>query len=144
VPPFLASAGMAFKQQPVRLHHPVHPFDIHRRAALLTALAPQQCMDAPISVGWLAGDQRLNLSDKLYLGLRRSASPPAEPLQAGLHGEIGAGDTQGIGDRLHGVSSRAGDGGRNSRFFGCINSSASRSTSFSRVFLPRSRCSSRT
>jgi len=60
-------------------------------------------------------------------------------MQAGLRGKIGAGNTEGIGDRLHGVSSRTGDGERNNRFFGCINSSASRSTSFSKVFLPSMR-----
>ena len=38
----------------------------------------------------------------------------------------------------------AGEGARNSRFFGCTRSSASRRISFSNVFLPKSRCSSRT
>jgi len=54
--------------------------------------------------------------------------------------------TQEIASRsqLHSVSSRAGEGERNSRFFGCIRSSASRRISFSNVFLPNSRCSSRT
>src|SRR3954454_15613086 len=144
MPPFLTGTGVACQQEAMRLHHPVDPFDIHRRTALFVALTPQQCMDAPVSVGRLAGDQCLDLSDKLCLGLWGPAPPPTGPLQAGLHGEIGAGDTQGIGDRLHSVSSRTGDSERNSRFFGCTNSSASRSTSFSKVFLPSRRCNSRT
>src|SRR5262249_61375681 len=107
-------------------------------------LTPRQRMNAPVAVGRLAGDQRLDLGDQLRLGLRTPATPLPGALGGCLHSEIGAGDAEGIGDPLHGVSSRAGEGDRNSRFFGCTSSSASRSTSFSNVFLPSSRCSSRT
>ena len=75
-------------------------------------------MDAPITVGRLTGDQRLDLGDKLGLGVWATTSPPPAPLASRLHGQIGAGDAEGIGDGLHGVPSRAGKGDRNSRFFG--------------------------
>lgn len=144
MPPVLAIPGMAFEEKPVRLHDPVDPLHVHRRAALLAALTPEERMDAPVAVGRLTGDQHLDLGNKLCLGLWTPPSALTGPLRGCLHSEIGAGDPEGIGDRLHGVSSRAGEGERNSRFFGCANSSASRKTSFSRVFLPSSRCSSRT
>src|ERR1044071_6992239 len=101
-------------------------------------------MDAPVPVGRLTGAQRLDLADKLGLGVWATTSPPPAPLASRLHGQIGAGDALSIGDGLHGVPSRAGEGDRNSRFFGCARSSASRRISLSRVFLPSSRCSSRT
>src|SRR6185312_1836873 len=144
VPPFLAAPGMAFEQQAVRLHDPVDPLHIYRRAAFFAALTPQQRMEAPVAVGRLPGDQRLDLGDKRRLGLRRPATPLAGSLLGRSRGEIGASDTKRVGDPLHGVPSGAGERDSNSRFFGCANSSASRSTSFSRVFLPNSRCSSRT
>jgi hypothetical protein len=68
--PFLAIPGMAFEQQTVRLHNPIDPLRVHRRAALLMTLTPQQRMDAAVAVGRLAGDQRLDLGDELRLGLR--------------------------------------------------------------------------
>src|SRR5919204_56364 len=128
----------------MRLHDSVDPLDVHCRAALFTALTPEQRMDASVAVGRLTGDQRLDLGNKLGLGLRASTSLLPAPLASRLHRQIGAGDAEGIGDRLHGVPSRTGEVARNSRFFGCARSSASRRISFSRVFLPSSRCSSRT
>src|SRR5215469_6647347 len=41
MPPVVAVSGMAFEQQPVRFHDPVNPLHVHRRIALLAALAPQ-------------------------------------------------------------------------------------------------------
>jgi hypothetical protein len=142
--PLLAGSGMALEQQPVHLHDPVDPLHVDRRAAFFAALTPQQRMDASVAVGRLAGDQHLDLGDKLRIGRRAPATPLARPLQSCLHSQIGASDPERMGDRLHGMSSHAGEGERNSRFFGCTTSSASRSTSFSSVFLPSSRCSSRT
>ena len=101
-------------------------------------------MNAPVAIGRLTGDQHLDLGDKFRLGLRTPTATLPGPLRCRLRGEIGAGHAEGIGDRFHGMSSRAGKGDRNSRFFGCAKSSASRRTSFSRVFLPSSRCNSRT
>src|SRR5215471_489331 len=144
MPPFLAASGMALEQQTVRLHDPVDPLHVHHRAALLMTLTPQQRMDAAVAVGRLAGDQHLDLGDEIRLGLRSPTATLRGPLRCRLFSKIGTGHTEGIADRLHGMSSRAGKGDRNSRFFGCANSSASRNTSFSKVFLPSSRCNSRT
>ena len=55
-------------------------------------------------------------------------------LASRLHGQIGAADAEGIGNRLHGVPSRTGEVARNSRFFGRTRSSASRRIS---MFEPR-------
>ena len=101
-------------------------------------------MNAAVAVGGLTGDQRLDLGHKRCLGLWPTAPPLWGPARRRLHREIGACHAERIGDRLHGAPARAGEGERNSRFFGCTRSSASRRISFSRVFLPSSRCSSRT
>ena len=61
-----------------------------------------------------------------------------------LHDEVRARHPKRLGNPLYGMSSRAGKGERNSRFFGWARSSVSRRISFSMVFLPKSRCSSRT
>src|SRR3954468_7122129 len=100
---------MAVEQKTVRLHDPVDPLDVHGRTAPFAALTPEQRMDAPITVGRLTGDQRLDLGDKLGLRVWATTSPPPAPLACRVHGQIGAGDAQGIGDGLHGVPSRAGD-----------------------------------
>ena len=42
MPPFLARSGVAFEQQTVRLHHPIDPLHVYRRAAPLAALSPDQ------------------------------------------------------------------------------------------------------
>src|ERR1051325_6766946 len=144
VPPFLTVAGMAVEQKAVHLHDPVDPLHVHGRTAPFAPLTPEQRMDAPITIGRLTGYQRLDLGDKLGLGVWATTSPPPAPLASRLHGQIGAAHAECIGNRLHGVPSRTGEVARNSRFFGCTRSSASRRISFSRVFLPSSRCSSRT
>src|SRR3954464_14534055 len=77
VPPFLTVAGMAVEQKTVRLHDPVDPLDVHGRTAPFAALTPEQRMDAPITVGRLTGDQRLDLGDKLRLGVWATTSPAA-------------------------------------------------------------------
>ena len=118
MPRFLAAPGIAVEQKPVRLHDPVDPLDVHCRAALFAALTPQQRMDASIAIGRLTGDQPLDLGDKLSLGPWATTSPLPAALASCLHRQIGAGDAKGIGDRLHGVSSRMGEGARNSLFFG--------------------------
>src|SRR6185437_11635503 len=69
VPPFLAAPGVAVEQKTVRFHDPVDPLDVHRRATLFAALTPEQRMDAPVTVGRLTGDQRLDLGDKRCFGL---------------------------------------------------------------------------
>ena len=99
-------------------------------------------MNAAVAVSGLTGDQRLDLGYKRCLRLWPTAPSLSGPSRRGLHREIGACHAERIGDRLHGVPARAGEGERNSRFFGCTRSSASRRISFSRVFLPSSRCSS--
>jgi hypothetical protein len=144
VPAFLTVTGMAVEQQAVRLHDAVDPLHVDRRAALFTALTSDQRMNTAVAVSGLAGDQRLDFAHKRCLGLWMTASPLSGPSRRGLHREIGACHAERIGDPLHGVPSRADEGERNSRFFGCTTSSASRRISFSRVFLPSSRCSSRT
>ena len=88
------------------------------RATLFAALTPEQRMDAPVTVGRLTGDQRLDLGDKRCLGLWSTAPALSGPLRCCLHGQIGARHPERIGYRLHGVPSRAGEGDRNSRFFG--------------------------
>src|SRR5438270_8979906 len=92
------------------------PFDVHCRTALFAALTPEQRMDAPVTVSRLTGDQRIDLGDKLCLGLWATTSPLSGPLRCRLHGQIGARHAERIGYRLHGVPSRAGEGDRNSRF----------------------------
>jgi hypothetical protein len=107
VPPFLAASGMALEQQAVRLHDPVDPLHVHYRAALLITLTPQQRMGTAVAVGRLAGDQQLDLGDELRLGLRSPTATLRGPLRCRLLSKVGAGHTEGIGDRLHGMSSRA-------------------------------------
>jgi hypothetical protein len=69
-----------------------------------------------------------------------TTSPLPRPLRCRLHGQMGTRHPERIGYRLMACrSARA----RKSRFFGCATSSASRRISFSRVFFPSSRCSSR-
>jgi hypothetical protein len=47
-------------------------------------------MDAPVTVGRLTGDPRLDLVDKLCLGLWATSSPLPGPLRCRVHGQIGA------------------------------------------------------
>ena len=126
MPALLTASGMSLEQQTVRLHDSVDPFDVHCRTAQFAALTPEQRMDAPVTVGRLTGDPRLDLVDKLCLGLWATTSPLPGPLRCRLHGQMGTRHAERIGDRLHGVPFRAGEDDRNSRFFGCAISSAPR------------------
>ena len=91
------------------------------RAALLGATPPDQGVEAPVAIGRLAGDSLLDRGQQLVFQLRSATAPLAARLRCRLDGPIGTRHAEGIGDRLHGVSSRAGEGARNSRFFGGRN-----------------------
>jgi len=142
VPPLDAVAGVTLEQEAVHLHDPVDALDVNRRATFIAAPASEQSVHPAIAVGRLTRDHLLDLGQQLGLGLGRSATPAGRNGRFG--GEVRARHAEGVGDRLHGAPSRAGEGARNSRFFGCTRSSASRRISFSNVFLPNSRCSSLT
>ena len=144
MPPLLAIPAVPLELEPMRLHDPIDAFDVDRRSALLPAAAPDQRMHPAIAVGRLTGDGLLDLGQQFGLGLRPPPTPATRPTSGRLGDKVRARYPEPIGDRLHGVKSRAGEGARNSRFFGCARSSASRRISFSNVFLPKSRCSSRT
>jgi hypothetical protein len=73
----------------------------------------------------------------------RTPAAASEHRSACLNSQVRAGDPERIGDHLHGALSHTDEGPRNS-FFDRARSSASRRISFSKVFLPSSRCSSRT
>jgi hypothetical protein len=70
---------MALKQETMHFHHPINPIHVYTRATLFSALMAEQSMDALIAVGRLTGDQRLDLRDKLRLGLRTSSATLASP-----------------------------------------------------------------
>jgi hypothetical protein len=59
-------------RSPVESDPPTRPRDLDpgTRAALFAALMPEQSTDAPVAVGRMTGGQRLDLRDKLRLGLR--------------------------------------------------------------------------
>jgi hypothetical protein len=138
-PALLAISGVALEQQPVHFHDPVDAFDVDRRTALFLAPPPDQGVHPPLAVSRLTGDHLFDLSQQLGLG--PAPAPATRCSCRRLGDEVRARHPKRIGDRLHGLSSRTGEGARNSRFFGCARSSASRRISFSRVFLPNSRCS---
>jgi hypothetical protein len=72
----------------MRLHDPVDAFDVDRRTAFFAALTPEQRMDAPRAVSRLPGDQRLDLADKLCLGLWGTSPPLLGPIRRPLHGGL--------------------------------------------------------
>jgi hypothetical protein len=117
VPLFLTATGIAVEEATMRLHDPVDAFDVDRRTAFFAALTPEQRMDAPVAVGRLAGDQRLDLTDKLCLGLWATSPPLPGPIRRRLRGRLERATPERIGNRLPGVPSRAGEGERSSRFF---------------------------
>jgi hypothetical protein len=139
---FDAVAGVA-GQKAVCLHYPIDPFEVDRRSAALFALSADQGVDAAIAVAWLTGDDRLDLGQQGRVWLRRPSAALAR-LRCRLLRQVRTGDAKRVRHRLRGVPSRSDEGERNSRFFGCARSSASRKISVSSVFFPSRRCSSRT
>src|SRR5262249_23776077 len=98
----------------------------------------------PVAVGWQLGDDRLDLRHEFTVWQRPPADPFLRPLAHAFH-QIGAGDPNHLCHGRHRELSFGGDGGSRSCFFDPLAcSSPSFTISASTVFLPSSRCSSRT
>src|SRR5262245_17668031 len=140
----LNAADMAIKQQVVGLHHPVNPLVIGRLQASGQRLALEDGVDTPVAVGRQLGDDRLNLRHEFVVWQRRPANPFLRSLSHAFD-QIGAGVSNHLRHGFHREPSFGGDGGSRNRFFDPVAcSNASLRISASSVFLPSSRCSSRT
>ena len=117
------------------------PLHVRGGPALLLGLSTQESMNPPITVGGQNGDERLDRGEKRSIRQRRATSTTRGGPLPGR--EVRARDAQGCGDRAH----RPPPGHevtREGSFLGAVTrSTASRRISFSSVFLPSNRCSSR-
>ncbi len=105
--------------------------------------ARQSGMHPPIAIGGHGGDYGLDLLDQGGIRHGRPAAR-ASGARLGLLGKVGAGHSEVVGHDTHREVSFGNETDRSSRFFESTTSKASLSTSASSVFLPKSRCSSRT
>lgn len=100
-------------------------------------------MHPPVAVGRQVGDQCTDIGHEFGIGQWR---PPARPGRwpVAHRGQVRPCDADRFGDRAHRPSS-GNEIERNGSFFGpAARETASRRISFSIVFLPSMRCSSRT
>ena len=140
----LDAAGMTIEQEAVDLHHAVNPLVIGRLQASGQRLALEDGVDTSVAVGWQLGDHRLDLCHEFVVWQRRPANPFLRSLSHAFD-QIGAGDSNHLRHAFHREPSFGGDGASRSRFFDPVAcSNASLRISASSVFLPSSRCSSRT
>src|SRR6185369_5661912 len=139
--PALLAAGVALEQEPMHLHDAVDPLHVRRGPALPLGLTTQESMNPSIAVGGQIGNERLDRGDKPSIRQRRATSTTrGGPLP---RREVRARDAQGCGHRAHRPPSGH-ELTRKGSFLGAVTrSTASRRISFSSVFLPNSRCSSR-
>src|SRR6218665_1154186 len=123
-------------------HHPVRALRIHHRAAFSAALAIDQCTGPSIAVARQIGDVLPDLDQQLFVGRRCAIHPPVAPVLRAMNScvYVRARYPQCLADGLHG-SSLGNKGERAIHFFSAANSTASLRISFSKVFLPRMRCS---
>ena len=139
--PALFATGVALEQEPVHLHDPVDPLHVRRGPALPLGLATQEGMNPSIAVGGQIGDEPLDRGEKASIRQRRATSTTQGAPLPGR--EMRARDAQGCGDRAH-RPSPGHEVTREGSFLGAVTrSTASRRISFSSVFLPSNRCSSR-
>lgn len=139
--PALLAAGVALEQEPMHLHDAVDPLHVRRGPALPLGLTTQESMNPSIAVGGQIGNERLDRGDKPSIRQRRATSTTrGGPLP---RREVRARDAQGCGHRAH-RPSPGHEVTRKGSFLGAVTrSTASRRISFSSVFLPSRRCSSR-
>ena len=143
MPARLSAARMPLEQQAMRLHHPINPLVVGWSPALLMRSARQSGLHPPIAVGGHGGDHGLDLLDQGGLRQGRPATRRGG-LRLCLLDEIRARHPEGLGDDTHREPSFGNETDRSSRFFESTTSKASLNTSASSVFLPKSRCNSRT
>src|SRR5262249_44744467 len=140
----LDPADMAIEQEAAHLHHSVNPLVIWGLLASGQPLGLWGGGDTAVAVGWPVGRDRLDLRHEFIVWQRRPADPFLRSL-AHAFDQTGAGDPNHFRHGLHREPSFGGDGGSRSCFFDPVAcSSASLRISASSVFLPSSRCSSRT
>src|ERR1700690_3369538 len=137
---------MTLKQHPMGFHHPMDPFGVDRSKSLYRSLAPEKRPDAPIAIGRLIADDRLDPGDEFFL--RRGRAPnPFKGLGEGsleTSGDVRSGDAERFTNGFHRIPSLGGESARTRCFFWPPASSrASFRISVSIVFLPSRRCISR-
>src|SRR5215203_5243007 len=138
---FLATANMALEQEAVQLHHAVDPLHVWCRTPFPLSVAAKKGMNPPVAVGGQVGHECPDRGDKLPI--RRGWSPPTLCGGPVPGREVRAREAERRGDRAHREPSGH-EITRKSPFLGAVTrSTASRRISFSSVFLPSSRCSSR-
>src|SRR5829696_4387702 len=138
---FLATANMALEQEAVQLHHAVDPLHVWCRTPFPLSVAAKKGMNPPVAVGGQVGHECPDRGDKLPI--RRGWSPPTLCGGPVPGREVRAREAERRGDRAHQEPSGH-EITRKSPFLGAVTrSTASRRISFSSVFLPSSRCSSR-
>src|SRR5215210_979867 len=126
------------------LHDPVDALVVARLAPCHDSLPAQHCPDPAIAVGGHVRDDGLDLGQQIVFRLRPTADPLLCPAADAL-GHIGTGNFQSFAHRLHREPPLGSDNDRSSCFFEPVEtSSASFKISASSVFLPSSRCNSRT
>ena len=135
MPAVLAVPGVTIEQEVVCLHLPVDPLDVHWRCALFASLAPDHSLDAAIAIGRLTGNCVLDLSQQLVFQLGPSPSACTIRFRARHPSDSAILFTKCLPERMRAIAIAV---------FGCARSSMSRRVSFSSVFLPNNRCSSRT
>ena len=127
----------------MHLHHPVDPLGIGRRRSAIACLPPQERMDPAVAIGRQFGDQSLDTRDEIFLGQRRSAAAARRGLAPGRQ-EMLPRDAERVRHLAH-RSPSGNESVRNAVFWGpATREIAPRRISFSMVFLPSMRCSSRT
>ncbi|MCY1238106.1 hypothetical protein D9M72_508250 [compost metagenome] len=134
----------ALQQQAVLTHDPIDPFHVDWRCTVALAFPTQYTPDPAIAIAGQMRDRIANLLDQpCIVGLPGAAPilPICRTSQLLCH--IRARYTENFADPLH-RSSPGNEGERAIHFRDFITSTASRRISFSMVFLPSRRCSSRT
>src|ERR1700678_569754 len=112
-------SGMALQQHPMSLHHPMDALGVDRRQAFLAALALEHRPDAPIAIGRLIADDRLDPGDEFFL--RRGRAPnPFKGLGEGsleTSGDVRSGDAERFTNGFHRIPSLGGESARTRCFF---------------------------
>src|SRR5450631_1637139 len=136
-------AGITLQKHAVLRHQAVDALMVESREACFKPFAVHQRRNPAVAVSRPLIDQRAERGQQINvanLAVRRSwltcAPQPLRKLRSGY--------IQSLGHALHGKSSSGNDGNREISFFSCASFTASRKISFSNVFLPRTRCNSRT
>src|SRR5882672_7942028 len=142
-PARLVAPRGARQQQAVARHHAVHALGIHARPIAQTARSIDQGACTPIAIAGQLSNLLTNVDHKLCIGGRRTAhsaiAPGRWPVPERM--DVRARQPQCLTDGLHWSSSLGNKGERAIHFFSAAYSTASLRISFSKVFLPRMRCS---